>query len=144
MGFEKFGQSGYVSQTKVTPLISYLEKGIVTATRCQKCGRLYFPPRVDCLTCRNSSVDWVPLVGKARLVTFTEVHFGPPAFEQSTPYLLGLAEFDTGVRVFAPISHDSSLSDLKPNMEFVLKPRKSGEGVYYQLERAEKDLPKVY
>jgi uncharacterized OB-fold protein len=140
LGFERFGQYGYVSQAKVTPLISYLERGIVAATRCEKCGRLYFPPRVDCLTCRKSSVEWVPVEGKARLVTFTEVHFGPPAFEQSTPYLLGLAEFDNGLRVFAPISHDISLGELKPNLELALKPRRSGEGVYYQLERAEKGL----
>lgn len=140
MGFEKFGQSGYISQTKVTPLISYLEKGIVAATRCKKCGRLYFPPRVDCLTCRNSDVDWVPVDGKARLITFTEVHFGPPAFEQSTPYLLGLAEFDNGLRVFAPFSHDIASGELKQNMELVLKAKQSGEGVYYQLERAERRL----
>ena len=138
MGFEKFGQSGYVSQTKVTPLIYYLEKGIIAATRCQKCGKLYFPPRVDCLTCRKSNVNWVPIEGKAKLVTFTQVHFGPPAFEQSTPYLLGLAEFESGLRVFAPISHDISPSELRPNLELVLKPKQSGEGVYYQLERAGK------
>ncbi|HEX4919782.1 MAG TPA: Zn-ribbon domain-containing OB-fold protein [Candidatus Bathyarchaeia archaeon] len=116
MGFEKFGQSGYVSQTKVTPLISYLEKGIVAGTRCKKCKTLYFPPRADCLTCRSSDVEWVPIEGRAKLVTFTQVHFGPPAFEQSTPYLLGLAEFSNGLRVFAPISRDLDAKELKPNL----------------------------
>lgn len=135
MGFEKFGQSGYVSQTKVAPLVSYLEKGIVAGTRCKKCDRLYFPPRVDCLTCRNSDFEWVPIEGKAKLVTYTRVFFGPPAFEQSTPYLLGLAEFDNGLRVFAPISSDLDLRELRPGLELALKPRQSGEGVYYQLEK---------
>jgi uncharacterized OB-fold protein len=135
MGFEKFGQSGYVSQTKVTPLISYLEKGIVAGTRCKKCSRLYFPPRADCLTCRKSDIEWVPIEGKAKLVTYTQVFFGPPAFEQATPYLLGLAEFDNGLRVFAPISRDLDPKELRPELELALKPRHSGEGVYYQLER---------
>jgi uncharacterized OB-fold protein len=135
LGFEKFGQSPYISQTKVTPLISYLEKGVVAGTRCKKCGRLYFPPRADCLDCRKSEVEWVPIQGKAKLVTFTRVYFGPPAFEQSTPYLLGLAEFDNGLRVFAPISHDLDPGELKTDLELVLKPRHSGEGVFYQLEK---------
>lgn len=135
LGFEKFGQSGYISQTKVTPLISYLEKGIVAGTRCKNCGKLYFPPRADCLECRKSDVEWVPMEGKAKLVTFTQVFFGPPAFEQSTPYTLGLAEFPNGLRVFAPISSELDLKELKPDLELVLKPRQSGEGVFYRLEK---------
>lgn len=134
LGFEKFGQSGYLSQTKVTPLVSYLEKGIVAGTRCKNCGRLYFPPRADCLDCRKSDVEWVPIEGKAKLVTFTEVYFGPPAFEHSTPYTLGLAEFDDGLRVFAPISREVDRKELSPGLELVLRPKRSGEGVFYQLE----------
>jgi len=135
LGFEKFGQAGYISQTKVTPLISYLEKGVVVGTRCKNCGKLYFPPRADCLDCRKSEIEWVPLEGKAKLVTFTEVFFGPPAFEKSTPYVLGLAEFENGLRVFAPISHDLGRRELRPDLELVLKARQSGERVFYQLER---------
>ncbi len=135
MGFEKFGQSGYLSQTKVTPLISYLEKGVVAGTRCKNCGKLYFPPRVDCLDCRKSEVEWVPIDGKAKLVTFTQVYFAPPAFEQSTPYILGLAEFDNGLRVFAPVNSDIDLKELKPDLELVLKPKRAGEGVFYELEK---------
>jgi uncharacterized OB-fold protein len=137
LGFEKFGQTGFISQTKVAPLISYLEKGVVAGTCCENCGRLYFPPRADCLDCRKSDFEWVPIEGRAKLVTFTQVFFGPPAFEQSTPYLLGLAEFGDGLRVFAPISHDVNIKELRPDLELVLKARRSGEGVFYQLEKPE-------
>ncbi len=135
MGFEKFGQSGYISQTKVTPLVSYLEKGVVAGTRCKNDGEFYFPPRADCLKCRKSEVEWVPIEGKAKLVTFTQVFFGPPVFEQSTPYTLGLAEFDGGLRVFAPISRDLEVRELKPGLELILRPRQSGEAVFYELEK---------
>lgn len=87
------------------------------------------------MDCRTSEVEWVPIEGRARLITFTEVFFGPPAFEQSTPYILGLAEFDNGLRVFAPISRDLDRKELKMNLELVLKPRHSGAGVFYQLEK---------
>ena len=135
LGFEKFGQTGFISQTKVAPLISYLEKGVVAGTRCRNCGKLYFPPRADCLDCRKSEIEWVPMEGKAKLVTYTEVYFGPPAFQQSTPYLLGLAEFDNGLRVFAPISRSVDRKSLKPDLGLVLKPAHAGGYVYYQLER---------
>src|SRR5881409_629264 len=75
LGFEKFGRFGYVSQTKINPLLSYLEKGQIAATKCKKCGRTYFPPRADCLDCRHSTIEWVVLDGKSSLITFTQVFF---------------------------------------------------------------------
>src|SRR5712691_8778591 len=112
MGFEKFGRFGYVSQTKINPLLSYLEKGQIAATRCKKCGRTYFPPRAECLDDRQSTVEWVVLDGKTSLITFTKVFFAPPAFQPETPYLLGLAELSNGLRIFAPIS--PYLDSMKP------------------------------
>ena len=67
-------------------------------------------------------------------MTFTEVYFAPPAFQDSTPYLLGLAELEGGARVFAPISNEIDRKDLKPGLELVLKTKQAGEGVFYQLE----------
>ena len=134
MGFEKFGRFGYVSQTKVSPLVSYLEKNQIMGTRCKECGTLYFPPRADCSKCRGSEVAWVPIDTSGKLVTFTEVFFAPPSFQDSAPYLLGLAELEDGVRVFAPISNEIDRKALKPGLELALKPKQAGEGVYYQLE----------
>ena len=134
MGFEKFGRFGYVSQTKIAPLVSYVEKNQIMATKCKKCDTVYFPPRADCPKCRDSEITWVPIEGKGRLVTFTEVYFAPPAFQDSAPYLLGLAELKNGLRVFAPISNQIDPKSLKPGLELLLRPKKAGEGVYYQLE----------
>lgn len=141
MGFEKFGKIGYVSQTKVAPFISYLEKGQIVASRCRECGTVNFPPRADCLECGKSIIEWIPIDGNAKLVTFTEVHFAPPVFQDSTPYLLGVAEIDKGLRVFAPISSEIGRGELKPNLMLVLRPKRSGEGVFYQLERRT-DVPR--
>ena len=134
MGFEKFGRFGYVSQTKIAPLVFYLEKNQIMGTQCKKCETLYFPPRADCPKCRVSEIAWVPIEGKGKLVTFTEVFFAPPAFQEATPYLLGLAELDDGLRVFAPISRELDREDLKPGLDLVLRAKQVGEGVFYQLE----------
>ena len=133
MGFEKFGKFGYVSQTKILPILAFLEKGQIPATKCRKCGNLSFPPKADCPNCRSSDVEWVPINGSCRLVTFTQVHFAPPPFQQDVPYTLGLAELTNGLRVFAPISSEVESGTLKPGFKLVLKPVKAGGGLYYQL-----------
>jgi uncharacterized protein len=135
MGFEKFGKFGYVSQTKIIPLLSYLEKGQIAATKCKSCGRTYFPPRADCLDDPHSVVEWVALDGKSSLVTFTKVFFAPPAFQPETPYLLGLARLSNGLRVFAPISPSVDERQLRPGMELSLKVAKgSRDNLFYWLE----------
>ena len=135
MGFEKFGRLGYVSQTKINLLLSYLEKGQIAATKCKKCGRTYFPPRADCLDDRHSAIEWVVLDGKSSLVTFTKVFFAPSAFQPETPYLLGLAELSNGLRVFAPISPSVDAKQLKPGTELSLNVAKgSRDNLFYWLE----------
>ena len=134
MGFEKFGKYGYVSQAKILPLLSFLEKGQIPATRCTKCKTVSFPPRADCPNCRGNEVEWIPIDGFCKLVTFTEVHFAPPNFQQDTPYKLGVAELSNGLRVFAPISSQLEKKVLKPGIKLVLKPVRAGGGLFYQLE----------
>jgi uncharacterized protein len=135
LGFERFGRFGYVSQTKINTLLVYLEKGQIAATKCKKCGRMYFPPRADCLDDRHSAMEWVVLDGKSKLITFTKVFFAPPAFQPETPYLLGLAELVDGLRVFAPISPSVAEQSLKPGVELRLAVAKgSHDNLYYWLE----------
>ena len=133
LGFEKFGKFGYVSQTKILPMLAYLEKNQIPATKCRECGTVSFPPRADCPKCRGSEAEWISIDGSSKLVTFTQVYFAPPAFQQDTPYLLGVAELANGLRVFAPISSEVNRAELKPGLKLTLKPVKAGGGLYYEL-----------
>ena len=80
-------------------------------------------------------MDWVPLNGRCALITFTEVHFAPPQFQQETPYLLGLAELEEGPRVFAPIDQSIDRTAMKQGVLMILRVKRAGEGVYYELQR---------
>ncbi len=133
MGFEKFGKFGYVSQAKILPMLEYLEKGQIPATKCRKCGTVSFPPRADCPKCRSGNADWQPINGSCKLVTFTQVYFAPPSFQPDTPYMLGVAELASGLRVFAPISAEVDQSRLKPGLDLVLRTVRGGGGLYYEL-----------
>ena len=136
MSFAKFGKIGYVSETKVADFVKYLEKGKIMATRCGRCGKLYFPPRADCPDDLSSDVTWEELSGKCRLLTFTTVHFAPTGFEDDLPYSLALAQCEEGVKVFAPFSKDLAKSKAHIGMDLRLAPLRLPNGrITYELKR---------
>jgi uncharacterized OB-fold protein len=120
MGFDKFGSVSFTSEAKAADFVSYLEEGKVMATRCNKCDRVYFPPRVDCSNCLTSDMKWFEIGSKGKLITYTKVNYGPAGFEDDAPYILAVADFEGGVRVFGRLSREIGAGDIKVGMD--LKP----------------------
>jgi uncharacterized OB-fold protein len=127
MDFGNFGTVSFTKEAKAIPFVEYLSQGKVMATQCKKCGRKYFPPRVDCPYCINSEVEWVEVTGKGKLLTFTQVHYGPLGFEDDAPYVLGIVEFPEGVRILSRISKSINPDTIKIGMELTVKPVKLSE-----------------
>ena len=116
MGFENFGTVSYTTEAKAEDFVTYLEQGKVMSTRCRQCGGKRFPPRMDCPKCLSSDVEWFEIEGNGRLATYTVVNYGPTGFEDDTPYILAIVDFD-GLRVFGRVSRDTHEGDIKPGME---------------------------
>ena len=137
MGFEKFGMVSFTSETKAQDFVTYLEEGKVMATRCKQCGQIYFPPRMDCADCIDSEVEWFEITDKGKLVTYTTVNYGPTGFEDDTPYILAVAEFPSGVKVFGRMEQGMHESDIETGMNVRLASmRLPSENVSYVLLRA--------
>jgi uncharacterized OB-fold protein len=137
MGFERFGIVSFTTETKAADFITYLEKGQIMASRCKKCGRVYFPPRTDCADDFTSEMEWIPVEGKGKLITYTVVSYGPTGFENDTPYILALAEFPSGVRIFGRLDKELPQEEIKVGMEVVPSPVELPEGkIAYQLKKA--------
>ena len=135
MGFEKFGEISYITETKVADFVKYLEEGEIVATKCKACGKLYFPPRADCVYCLSNDVEWIPLSGRGRLITYTTAYFAPAGFE--APYTLAVAELEEGVRVFTRISKDVKQDEIELGMNVKLVPiRLDDERITYELKKA--------
>jgi len=124
MGFEKFGLVSYVSQTRVSGFIDYLQAGKMCGTKCLKCGYVEFPPRAFCRRCLSDKWEWVPLCGTCKLITFTRIEAAPAAFKEEAPYILGLAQFSEGPRVLAWVDRAIPESSLKAGVSLRLKPFK--------------------
>ncbi len=136
MGFEKFGKISFTTESKVADFVTYLEEGKVMATRCRECRASYFPPRMDCPKCLISNMEWFEIKGNGRLATYTIVNYGPTGFEDDTPYILAIGEFEDGLRIFGLLSRDIEKSDIKVGMGVKVAPMKlPGDRISYEFQK---------
>ena len=135
MSFGRFGKVSYVAETKMQDFMKFLEEGKIIASKCKNCNRIYFPPRADC-DCMTGEPEWVVLKGNCKLVTFTIVHFAPASFKGDIPYALGVAQFEEGPTVFAPLNKEIKAEEIKIGMPLKLVPLKlEGDKVIYELRK---------
>jgi uncharacterized OB-fold protein len=74
------------------------------ASRCSKCGKVYFPSKQFCAECMNEQMEEIGLSNRATLYTSTVVHIGVKGFE--TPYILGWVDLLEQVRLVTQIEFD--------------------------------------
>lgn len=86
---------------KVSKFFEGLKQGKVMATKCPKCGSIYFPPQDDCPKCKISNLDWVEMPEDGEIVAFTVVNVKPPSFSHYQDYVVGIARMSNGVNVLA-------------------------------------------
>lgn len=137
MSFGKFGKIGFISETKVADFVKYLEEGKIMATRCSKCGKLYFPPRADCPEDLSMDMTWEKLSGRCKLLTYTTAYFAPTGFEDDVPYTIALAQCEEGVKVYALLSKDIRENEIHIGMDLRLTPLQLPNGkITYELKKA--------
>jgi len=135
MSFGRFGKVSYVAETKLQDFMKYLEQGKIMGSKCKNCNRVYFPPRADC-DCMSGEPEWIELSGNCKLITFTTVHFAPASFRYDVPYVLGVAQFEEGPTVFAPLGKEIKQEEVKVGMQLKLVPTKlPGDKIIYELRK---------
>ena len=105
-----------------------LKKGKVYATKCQKCGKLHFPPAADCGECGTSNVKWIELDGKGEIVTFTEIVVKPASFSKESNYIVAIAQLKEGVKALAWLS-GVAREHVKVGMKVKLVAKINSEGM---------------
>ena len=78
------------------------------ASKCQKCGAMFVPPRPVCPACHEGTMAVVAVKGKGQLVAFTVITTPPPlmteeGYGRDNPYCAGVVQLDEGVKVTARI-----------------------------------------
>jgi uncharacterized OB-fold protein len=114
--FKKFGTVSFTSLTKTNDFISYMEEGKIMGTRCRVCGMTFFPPRADCYNCLSSDMEWFPVSGTGKLVSFSKLKYAPVGFEGDLPYTIALLDYGA-YKVFGRLAGDVPEEDIKVGME---------------------------
>lgn len=121
MGFEQFGIISFSGTTRAEQFVEFLRNGEIRGTLCKSCGAKFFPPRSDCNLCLSDEMDWFQISGEGLLLSFTKAMFAPAGFEKDVPYMLGVAEFDDGIKVFGRIDKSLDEETVKPGLKVKLR-----------------------
>ncbi len=119
--FKRFGTVSFTAISKVNDFIDYLAQGQVMGTRCKKCGALHFPPVADCAECLSSDFEWFEVTGTGKLVSFSQLTYGPVGFEEDLPYSIALLDYGD-YKVFGRIAKDVPSEALSIGMAMKTEP----------------------
>ena len=78
----------------------------IIAYKCKNCGKMHYPYHDRCLKCKTRDFLPVKLHGDTRLITFTQIFNLPGGFDQRF-LIIGVAEFENGVKAMGQIKADS-------------------------------------
>lgn len=79
-------------------------RGDLLIQKCQDCQALNFYPKLYCVECLSSNLEWVKTAGNGKVYSYMTVYaFQPTEFAQDVPYVVAIVELDEGVRIMSNI-----------------------------------------
>ncbi|NIN73475.1 MAG: transcriptional regulator [Gemmatimonadetes bacterium] len=90
------------------------------AGRCKGCGKVTYPARVICPSCRGEEIEKVNLSPRGRVVTSTVIHVPPDDFLMEAPYAMAVVETPEGARLMTQVV-DCEPSTVLPGLEVSLE-----------------------
>ena len=74
------------------------------ASKCQKCGKVFFPPRLICDDCKGRKFKPYTLPIEGTVVAHTVIRTAPRGFGDEAPYCMGIVELKDGTRICCQIA----------------------------------------
>jgi len=99
------------------------------ASKCKTCGKINFPPRLICPSCKSREFETITLSDKGKILTYTVIRVASAIFSRETPYAVAIIETTEGAKLMAMIA-DTNLDDVAIGKKVKLVFRKiQDEGV---------------
>lgn len=106
--------------TRISQFFKNLKEGRLTTTKCKKCSKVLWPPRIVCSNCLSEGLEWVDLGVEGELYAFTEMRLGAPlGFVQDVPFCVGIVKIG-GLLISARIDN-ATYDSLKIGEKVTLK-----------------------
>ena len=88
--------------------LNYINKKVLMASKCKKCGELFAPPRKLCTECGSTDMEWVQMSGKGTLAAFSCISVGTKFFvdkgySMKKPYCFSVVKLDEGPMISAQL-----------------------------------------
>lgn len=125
--FAEFGTVSFASVTGVNDFIGYLENGKLMGTRCEKCGKHYFPPRAHCCDCLSAQMKWFEVAGQGKLVSYSTLQYAPTGFTEEVPYTIALVDYGD-YKVFGRIDASVPQEELSVGMTLRAESARTANG----------------
>ena len=90
------------------------------AAKCTGCGKVIYPARRICPSCRGAQFDTVNLSRCGKVVTSTVIHVPPDDFLMEAPYAMAIVETPEGARFMTQVV-DCEPSSVMPGMDVSLE-----------------------
>ncbi|MDH5779948.1 MAG: Zn-ribbon domain-containing OB-fold protein [Candidatus Bathyarchaeota archaeon] len=118
--------------TRISVFFKNLREGRLTTTKCKRCEKILWPPRIVCPDCLSDELEWIDLGLKGELYAFTEMRLGAPlGFVEDVPFCIGIVRIG-GLSISARID-DAKYDDLEIGAKVQLKIVELDDGrVFYR------------
>ncbi|MFX0116638.1 MAG: Zn-ribbon domain-containing OB-fold protein [Candidatus Hodarchaeota archaeon] len=127
-----FGMHNYILESKTSRFVKALQEGRIEATRCIKCDRSYFPPRVDCPSCYDS-IQWFEVKSReGTLKTFTAVMVAPREFIKHGPYCVGIVELLEGISIMGWVKEPEINLHVGDTLQLVIENDSNRPMIYFR------------
>ncbi|UCC81593.1 MAG: Zn-ribbon domain-containing OB-fold protein [Gemmatimonadota bacterium] len=90
------------------------------AGRCKGCGKVTYPARTICPSCRGEEIEKINLSPRGKVVTSTVIHVPPDDFLMEAPYAMAVVETPEGARLMTQVV-DCEPSTVLPGLEVSLE-----------------------
>jgi len=90
------------------------------AGRCSGCGKVVYPQRRICPSCRGEDWESLVLTRNGKVVTSTVIYVAPGDFEMEAPYAMAVVETPEGARLMTQVV-DCDPGSVLPGMEVSLE-----------------------
>ena len=121
--------------TEISQFFVNLRQGSLTTTKCKKCGKLSWPPRIMCPDCLSNELEWVDLGTEGELYAFTEMRVGAPlGFVEDVPFCIGIVKI--GDLLISARIDNAKYDELKIGEKLQLKVVQLDDGrVFYRFTK---------
>lgn len=69
------------------------------ANKCNKSGKVYFPPRIVCKCGKDCKLEPVIMATEGTIIASTVIRVAPSQFVDEAPYAMAIVEMDDGARI---------------------------------------------